>query len=171
MAEEPSLPPLPPGAFDQNENQTLRSFRKRVRGNSGVPLVSTSSDPAVFSSDDDPALDNYMHGRRKKTRYVGTWFSQHPESTDSAIGDDEVQQSLPLPKPGRREFKRQVDSGVWLGSDSSNGSESENLLEPPVTRRPDIFSPKKSNLSASEEVAYFKIQQCVDEGLEVIDIT
>ncbi|KAH8880127.1 hypothetical protein GQ53DRAFT_546863 [Thozetella sp. PMI_491] len=165
MADEPSLPPLPAVSLDPHENQTLRSFRKRVRGDSGFPIVSTSSDPAIFSSDDDPALDNYMQGRRKKKRYVGTWFSQQLASADSGFGDE----SQPLAKPQKRQLKRQLDSGVWLGSDASN--DTDIILEPPSTRRPEIFSTKKPIMSACEEVAHLKIQQCLEDGQEIVDIS
>ncbi|KAJ5266741.1 hypothetical protein N7478_009549 [Penicillium angulare] len=74
-----------------------------------------SSDPALFSSDDIPAsgLENYhagvTTGGGRKRRYRGTWW-----------GEQVVD-----PKRKRADFKekRNVDSGVWMGSDES-GAES-----------------------------------------------
>ncbi len=165
MADEPTLPPLPAAPRDGTENHTLRSFRKRVRGSSGLPPVSTSSDPAVFSSDDDPGLDNYIQGRRKR-RYVGSWFNQHPASTDSGFGDE----SQPLAKPQKRQLRRQMDSGVWLPSDASTETDDQVPLEMPPARRPELFAPGSSFISAAEQIARLKIQQCVDNGEEVVDL-
>ncbi|KAJ5735129.1 uncharacterized protein N7483_000254 [Penicillium malachiteum] len=77
-----------------------------------------SSDPALFSSDDIPAsgLENYnagpMTGVGRKRRYRGTWWGE------KAID----------PKKKRADFKekRNVDSGVWMGSDESGA---ESLLQ------------------------------------------
>ncbi|OOQ83077.1 Leucine Rich Repeat domain protein [Penicillium brasilianum] len=69
-----------------------------------------SSDPALFSSDDIPAsgLENYhapVAGAGRKRRYRGTWWGEQ-------VAD---------PKRKRADFKekRNVDSGVWMGSDES----------------------------------------------------
>ncbi|KAJ5693070.1 hypothetical protein N7462_002493 [Penicillium macrosclerotiorum] len=70
-----------------------------------------SSDPALFSSDDIPAsgLENYhasmSAGAGRKRRYRGTWWGEQ-------VAD---------PKRKRADFKekRNVDSGVWMGSDES----------------------------------------------------
>ncbi|EPE07521.1 leucine rich repeat family protein [Ophiostoma piceae UAMH 11346] len=119
MSDEPTLPRFP---HSKAADAFFGPSRKRVRpdifdGNNGSSAVGThhlmlnnSSDPAVFSSDDDPALDNYApdpatggHTRKKK-RYVGAWFSQHPASADSTFdggergghGDEEeLDQGLP----------------------------------------------------------------------------
>lgn len=75
-----------------------------------------SSDPALFSSDDIPAsgLENYhatVSGAGRKRRYRGTWWGEQ-------VLD---------PKRKRADFKdkRNVDSGVWMGSDESSA---ESLL-------------------------------------------
>lgn len=69
-----------------------------------------SSDPALFSSDDIPAsgVENYhapIEGAGRKRRYRGTWW-----------GEQVID-----PKRKRADFKekRNVDSGVWMGSDDS----------------------------------------------------
>lgn len=55
-----------------------------------------SSDLGIFSSDDDPALDNYFQARQKK-RYVGTWFDHRhlasdPASAEVEAHDDEAEE-------------------------------------------------------------------------------
>lgn len=179
MADEPSLPRFPPSS--RAADAIFGPARKRVRldlldggggggSNSSTArslaaqqLLSNSSDPAVFSSDDDPALDNYAPdlaggggggGRvRKKKRYVGAWFAQHPASTDSTFdgGEEDVMEqeqkpegktmTLPLmssplrPRPSkkRRTFERQFDSGVWMDKDHNEGEgeedQEDDLLE------------------------------------------
>ncbi|KAJ5703462.1 hypothetical protein N7493_011851 [Penicillium malachiteum] len=92
------------------------SFRKTHRFSRFDDCSSQpSSDPALFSSDDIPAsgLENYnagpMTGAGRKRRYRGTWWGE----------------KVIDPKRKRADFKekRNVDSGVWMGSDES-GAES-----------------------------------------------
>ena len=93
--------------------QKARRRLSRFNDSSSQP----SSDPAMFSSDDILAsgLENYSApatgGTGRKRRYQGTWWGE---------------QVVPPPKK-RADFKekRQVDSGVWLGSDEST---TESLL-------------------------------------------
>ncbi|KAJ5989330.1 hypothetical protein N7481_004540 [Penicillium waksmanii] len=99
--------PLP-----RHDVSVASSFRKsrrlsRFDDRSSQP----SSDPALFSSDDIPAsgLENYNApvsgaGGRKR-RYRGTWWGEQVQD----------------PKRKRADFKekRNVDSGVWMGSDES----------------------------------------------------
>jgi hypothetical protein len=173
MADEPTLPRLPP--------PLLRKGRKRRRvdyGSASVP--NTSSDPAVFSGDEDPALDNYMHTDRRKKRYVGAWFDQHPASSDLAIGDDMRRSMLPPPPP--RQLRRQLDSGVWMGQDDSTDNDDfpepelrpskivtpSKISAPPMTPSP--ISVQRSRYTASERHAQRIIQECIDEGKEEVDL-
>jgi hypothetical protein len=182
MAEEPTLPRLPGPGY--TAPALFAKGRKRSRMAFGsASVLSTSSDPAVFSSDDDPALDNYMHGARRKKRYVGSWFDQQPassDSNDSAIGDD---MRRPMPKPQPRQFRRQLDSGVWMGQDDSTDNDDYSELE---LRPSKIVTPSKacapSKLSSppiplqrfkfmeQELHAQSCIRRCVDEGTEEIDL-
>lgn len=146
---------------------------------------STSSDPAFFSSDDDPALDNYhAHGRRKK-RYVGAWFDQQPASSDSAVGDEmrPSYRSLrrnPMPQPQKREFRRQLDSGVWMGADGCVTDTDDSFdLEPAAARfplaaqrvhAPMPVSPTQPRLSSQEQEVHDTIRSCVDNGRERVDL-
>ncbi|KAK0613120.1 hypothetical protein B0T17DRAFT_499024 [Bombardia bombarda] len=181
MADEPTLPrltrprarqPAVPAFFATAEG------RKRARSPDGHHPPSgstTSSDPAVFSSDDDPALDNYhVHGRRKK-RYVGTWFDQHPassDSADSAMGDD-MRPSQPLPKPQKRQFRRQLDSGVWMGLDGGSVTDTDDGIEmaPPPAPRISLPAAPHPLFSVEEEMARGIVLECLDNGYEVIDLS
>ncbi|KAL9947939.1 hypothetical protein D7B24_001769 [Verticillium nonalfalfae] len=171
MADEPSLPRLPAISWNEHTQSFSNNPRKRGRArrsSNATPLFNNSSDPAVFSSDDDPALDNYVEGRRKK-RYVGTWFQQQPAS-DSSF---EVEESRPLPKP-KRTLKRQLDSGVWMGSDSTDGEEMlEELSLPLQPKLPQLNRTpiQRPTLSAAERLAREKIQKCLDEGDEDVDLS
>ncbi|KAK0656653.1 hypothetical protein B0T16DRAFT_366218 [Cercophora newfieldiana] len=190
MAEEPTLPRLPGPGYAAPPAALFSKGRKRGRmafGSASVAL-STSSDPAVFSSDDDPALDNYMHGgARRKKRYVGSWFDQQPalsESNDSAMGDE---MRRPMPKPQARQFRRQLDSGVWMAQDDStdNDEYSELDLRPAKIVTPSkgfapstVFTPSKlssppiqrSKFTVQEVHAQECIQKCIDEGTEEVDL-
>ncbi|KAK8132569.1 hypothetical protein PG999_000742 [Apiospora kogelbergensis] len=168
MADEPTLPPLPSVSWDSGS----QSFtRKRVRGaNHAPPLFSNSSDPAVFSSDDDPNVENYAQGgRQRKKRYVGSWFHQHPASGDSAFGDE----ARPKPKT-KRTLQRQFDSGVWMGSDISTdmeeiGMEIGQAASPKI---PQLIVPRPVAVPPpAEREAQRRIIEAIDLGRENLDLT
>ncbi|KAH7238656.1 hypothetical protein BKA59DRAFT_482796 [Fusarium tricinctum] len=164
-SEELSLPRLPAVSWDEQSQTFSNNPRKRVRNAASKHAPSSafnnSSDPAIFSSDDDPALDNYVEGRRKK-RYVGSWFQQHPTSSDSTFSE------IHVPKQ-RRPWTRQADSGVFLGSD---GNESDDMLEPvleePKPRLPQLDLAVR-RVSRAEQVARDKVRACLEAGEETID--
>lgn len=176
---EPTLPRLPPSL-------PFADTRKRLRNMEPPPYPSTSSDPAVFSSDDDPALDNYQANGRRKRRYVGSWFDQQPASSDSALGD-ETRPSYRPPrsnrapaKPKKREFKRQLDSGVWMGTDGALTDTDESVdLEPRAARLNLVpprhpaslpLSPARPRYSAKEQAVHTAIRSCIENGKEDVDL-
>lgn len=167
MADEPSLPRLPAVAWDEHSQSFSNNLRKRVRNprsRNSASLACNSSDPAVFSSDDDPGLDNYVEGRRKK-RYVGSWFQQHPESSDSTFSEGIV-----VPKQSKRTLARQVDSGVFLGSDGTDGEDMMDALDIPVrSKLPQLDQRPVPRVSEVELVAREKIRVCIEQGDETID--
>jgi hypothetical protein len=113
MAEEPSLPQLPHG----NENGLKRV---RLNARSDSPVI--SSDPPLFSSDDDPSAENYAGGGRQKKRFRGPWYSQRPLPMRDA------------PAKITRKFERNFDSAVFMGSDSTEADEDAEFssrIEPP----------------------------------------
>ncbi|KAI0595278.1 hypothetical protein F4775DRAFT_382867 [Biscogniauxia sp. FL1348] len=170
MSEEPTLPPTV--AWD-SDTQTFTNTRKRTRDRAvASPLLFNSSDPAVFSSDDDPHIDNYSQGRRRKKRYVGSWFQQHLAPSDSTFGE------VARPKPtAKRTFKRQFDSGIWMGSDGSVDLDLEEDTDmeaevPPEPRLPLLRHARPTvAISPKEEFVRQKIQSAIDEGNENIDLS
>lgn len=81
----------------------------------------TSSDPALFSSDETPDAENYAGGkkRRKKT-YAGTWWGEKlsKERTESK-GPSSNGSSCRIKK---RRFTRNFDSGIFMNSDDGSSS-------------------------------------------------
>ncbi|KAJ4138958.1 hypothetical protein NW765_002854 [Fusarium oxysporum] len=163
-SEELSLPVLPAVSWDEQSQTFSNNPRKRVRNAASKHAPSSafnnSSDPAIFSSDDDPALDNYVEGRRKK-RYIGSWFQQHPTSSDSTFSE------IHVPKQ-RRQWTRQADSGVFLGSDGNESDVLETVPEVPKPRLPQLDRVVR-RVSRAEQVARDRVRACLDAGEETID--
>ncbi|KAL8803724.1 MAG: hypothetical protein Q9182_002999 [Xanthomendoza sp. 2 TL-2023] len=85
-----------------------RSFEDDQFGN--------SSDTPLFSSDDHPAsFENYQEPHRKRQRKGPWWVFQNGETS-------------PVRTKSKREFTRNVDSGVWMGSDQDLDVEDEPIL-------------------------------------------
>ena len=167
MAEEPTLPllPCPAVSWDEHSQSFSNNPRKRVRNPRSSGLLN-SSDPAVFSSDDDPGLDNYVEGRKKK-RYIGSWFQQQPTSSDSTFSECHT-----LPRPSGRKMCRQFDSGVFLGSDGTDGEDNlaADVLERPLQPKlPQLNRPQSRAVSKVELLAREKVLRCLELDDESID--
>ncbi|KAI0400943.1 hypothetical protein F4802DRAFT_609792 [Xylaria palmicola] len=170
MADEPTLPSLPKVSWDAH-SQTFTNTRKRDRDGAAHALFSNSSDPAMFSSDDDPHIDNYVNGRHRKKRYVGSWFQQMPASSDSTFGEA----SAPQPKP-KRPFERQLDSGVWMGSDASVDLDEEEfpveMDPPPESKLPQLRNPRHvPSVARNELVIRSAIDAALDNGDPYVDLS
>lgn len=173
MAEEPTLPSLPKVSWDSH-SQTFVNTRKRNRdGATPQPLSFNSSDPAVFSSDDDPHVDNYTNGRHRKKRYFGTWFQQMPASSDSIFGEAPG----PRPKPNRT-LERQLDSGVWMGSDESVDQDEDDeftmdMEQPLKSKLPQLQNRYAIPSIAPEElmVVRDKIEAAIEDGNPIVELT
>lgn len=158
--EEPTLPPHRSG------DERPSSFTKRKRSIASH-LFSDSSDVPLFSSDDDPAVENYVEGRRVKKQYAGPWFKQH----QSASGPSESR--------AKRTFERQVDSGVFMGSDTSIDDILDHIPPPPASRLPEINQAPTQAPRSSQTVlpppieaeAMRRIQHCIDHGTETVDLS
>ncbi|EED20170.1 Leucine Rich Repeat domain protein [Talaromyces stipitatus ATCC 10500] len=112
MDQEVPLPPLRSIRHRSPAKAPEHPFRKPKRLSSRLSQSSLpSSDPALFSSDDIPSssLENY-YGQQlehsRKRRYRGTWWGEMAKDA----------------KRKRADFKekRNLDSGVWMGSDESS---------------------------------------------------
>ncbi len=174
MEDEPALPALsgPPGAPAGQMREWAQS-KKRAHTDLAAQLFSNSSDPAVFSSDDDPALDNYTQAQRRKRRYVGPWFAQHPVSGDSSTGEEAARTTLRTAT--QRTLERQLDSGVWMGSDTMDAEDSNDVPRAQAATRMSELKPRERSgfqrvssliISSAEKTARQKIQLCIEEGIE-----
>ena len=167
MAEEPSLPDLPPYGPSKKAVFGRSSPRKHARFHSSS--VHFSSDPPLFSSDDDPGLDNYADPqRRHKRRYrVGPYSQVHP-LTFSENNEDHG------PK---RKLQRIVDSGVFLASDGTEDDTDIEFLKRPksTTSHITLVARPSRNLPTKEPSIDNKvrkhIEDCLENGQEVIDLS
>jgi hypothetical protein len=161
--------PLPRLRWDPTpESLSKNPARKRVRLSS--PPV--SSDPALFSSDDDPSADNYTQERRKK-KYRGPWFQQRPASE---AGSQDMLDNAPE-KKSKRIFERQFDSGVFMGSDATDIDDVLEELESktaptlPLPLRHSRGTQSAKPLPTPEELVKGQIQRCLEEGNESVDLS
>lgn len=164
--EEPTLP-AHPISFDRDGAPFL-AISKRKRS-AVSQLMSDSSEMPIFSSDDDPAAENYHDGHgRQKRQYTGSWDRQQPIQNSSPRAESRV----------KRKLERQVDSGVFMGSDASADSSLDgfptrppawNLPGPQFTQIP--RSSRQSDLSQAEAKARSRIQQCLDTDNETVDLS
>jgi len=106
------LPPPPSScALPRKSSLSLQS-RKRSRLDY-EPESTNSSDPALFSSDDPaPSVEHYS-AKRRKDKWRGTWWSGRLRSA---------------PQRDVRQFKRNYDSGIWMGSEGTESSLEEEFL-------------------------------------------
>lgn len=113
---EPALPTAP---LLSNLNNRKRPFLRSREPSSVddhlVGLFHTSSDPALFSSDDTPDAENYSPGtkRQKKKTYEGTWWGE------KSCGNKSVRAGLRNAVTKKRQFRRNFDSGIFMCDDSS----------------------------------------------------
>lgn len=162
MAEDISLPGL---SWDPVTDSILNHRpRKRARFS---PVA--SSDPPIFSSDDDPSAENYTEDRRKKI-FRGPWYRHQTMPDSEYLNRDH--------KKSKRTFERQYDSGVWLGSDGTDIDEAIESLEgvscatAGLPLRPSDEVPPRRNLTPSpEELAQRQIDLCLETGNETIDLS
>jgi hypothetical protein len=106
--DDVDLPPIPSSTRQTTPSRprpTTLLTRKRTHP-SYDDDPATSSDPALFSSDDHaPDAENYASGKRKKYTYRGSWWDHQRVNTT---------------KSKKREFRRNFDSGVFMGSETSD---------------------------------------------------
>ncbi|KOS20844.1 Leucine-rich repeat-containing protein 1 [Escovopsis weberi] len=172
--EEPLLPTLPAVSWNAG-SQCISNYprkRRKQRGRAASPLPLTSacesSDPAFFSSDDDPGLDNYNNQNRRKKRYIGSWFHQRPTSSESSLNEGPAH-DLPLSK---RTLTRQIDSGIYMGSDLTDyDDEPDEISDSPAPVRLLRQAARQApTISPAERLAQIKIQDCLDRGHDCFDL-
>lgn len=148
--DELDLPPLSQSAIQAAQTPPRPSLwlaRKRTRSDYDDDPA-TSSDPALFSSDEQaPGAENYTAGKRKKRTFRGSWWDRHPVKAGSRKSTR------------KREFKRNYDSGIFMGSEASEASlssdsfsmEDELLKDQQESRKPDLNVRWRGSLSTDEE--------------------
>ena len=158
---EVPLPPLPPMT-----TIPTHALLSRKRSLNDGPF-SNSSDVPLFSSDDAyPSLENY-DSHRSKRQYRGTWWGEN-RGADQKSGSSAGGPLTASRVQRKREFKRAVDSGVWMNSDDmSTDSEPEGLES---WGRGERRLDEMAELSEAQLVAYKHVQKCVEDGIEVVDL-
>lgn len=158
--EEPTLPSMR-SANDDDQEEPLPSlpYPKRKRSVASH-LFSDSSDVPVFSSDDDPAAENYAQGRRTKKRFVGPWFTSSQPNAPIASASASKKRTL-----------QQVDSGVFMGSDASIDDILDHIPPPSKSRLPGLKHKQPAQPPSPEALARSRIKACLDLGQEVIDLS
>ncbi len=165
MADEPTLPALPTGpAMKTFVSRSSPRKQSRFRNSAYI-----SSDPPLFSSDDDPGVENYEHGAREtKRRYRGPWHSQQPVITSSETEEHAKRRKL-----------RFADSGVYMGSDPTDDDSDLEFLKANPARNNLSFALRPSPLKTTvvhrektaEDQAKDKITLCLETGNSNIDLS
>lgn len=178
---QPSLPTLAPSFATRNQ---------RLGFSQPPPahLFTDSSEPAAFSSDDDPALENYAHHGRRKKRRIGSWF--HQSSVQQFSSDPpfpEFAEGVASSRPkaisagAPRQLKRDMDSGVWLAPDETGDEKSDPAQLPAARGASPMAVPRVANgflrcasirnITPEESLAQNIIQRRIEEGIEDVDIS
>ena len=114
---DPELPPI---------TQAGQSLHKpafnRKRTWDFDAAITNSSDPAVFSSDDNAiSLDDYA-SKRRKNQWKGTWWGERVKRMDGS-------------RRSQREFKRNYDSGIFMGSEGTESSFDDDFFDDFVNKQ------------------------------------
>src|SRR5436305_2747722 len=112
MMDDVELPPLPSSRALAHRSSVSLLSRKRPRIDYEAES-SNSSDPALFSSDDPAPSAEHYSAKRRKDKWQGTWWGGRLRRT---------------PQRKVRQFKRNYDSGIWMGSEDTESSLEEELL-------------------------------------------
>ncbi|KAF7509325.1 hypothetical protein GJ744_008219 [Endocarpon pusillum] len=145
--QEVDLPPIS-SSQDQSPPETYELHNGRKRPRLEYDL-STSSDPALFSSDDHaPTAEDYASKRRKK-KWQGTWWGEKVKGSASGTSTG-----------SKREFTRNFDSGVWMGSEGTDTSLEDEILDElrstdnkSCLPLPPIYSEQRLNMLEKDVVA------------------
>ena len=109
--ELPSSPPLLPTTSSSSNLQWIPTTRKRQLSEYDSNV---SSDP-LFSDDTSGNEDASEYQRPKRKRMVkGPWYSL--ASRSARRGDEN------MITPKQKDYSRNMDSGIWMGSDASEES-------------------------------------------------
>ena len=112
--------------------------------------LASSSDAPLFSSDDllASSSDLYLNEHRRKRRHRGAWYKEEQvliESTTQGLPTQTARSKGP--------FRRNMDSGVWLSSDESTGSEEAENCRKLVIRKARKVMDKGGNMDDDKGAA------------------
>jgi len=111
----------------------------------------------ILAGDDDPSVDNYTGGRRKR-QFRGPWYDPQP----TTVGNKK-----------QRNFKRQYDSGVFLGSDGTDMDdgmdESESVYANLALRQWNSSQNTVKQEPTAEDLVRQHIELCLENGNETIE--
>lgn len=145
-SEELQLPSSAPASLQQRSRKRFtRSYDLLNDDDANSSSVHTSSDPALFSSDETPDAENYSGiKRRKKKTYAGTWWGERlpgvwPKKSNSLLSRS------PSLRNTKRKFTRNFDSGIFMNSDEGSTD-----LSSDSSFGADLFEDQRR----SEEVTY-----------------
>ena len=111
--DEVELPPLP--ASQASPRKYSLSLLRRKRSRSEYELEpATSSDPALFSSDEPAPSAELYSAKRRKDNWRGTWWGERLRAEAAKE---------------KRLFKRSYDSGIWMGSEGTESSLEDEFLD------------------------------------------
>ncbi|KAK4615420.1 hypothetical protein CLAFUW4_10255 [Fulvia fulva] len=150
MEEIPSSPPLLPAT-------SILPSRKR-HWTEPEDENSLSSDP-LFSEDNSGVEDLASYDRPKRKKMVrGPWYNVGSAKKGAQSGL-------------RQDAFRNVDSGVWMGSDGSIDSmlSSQNRMRKLAGQ--DEVEEKQVMLGGAEQMANDIVQRCVETGKESVDLS
>ena len=153
------LPPIP-SSQDQSPPETCELHHRRKRPRLEYDL-STSSDLALFSSDDHaPTAEDYASKRRKK-KWQGTWWGEKAKGCASGTSTG-----------SKREFGRNFDSGVWMGSEGTDTSLEDEVLDelrsadnqrnpnPPPIYSEQYLNILEKDVVALDDASEYEVPQC-----------
>ena len=176
---------LPPPPTTRSRPALL--IRKRTRDDfqEDIPVSAASSDPALFSGDEGAVgAEDYSIKKKKKKMYTGSWWNHRMK----ANSNDRA-----------REFKRNYDSGIFMGSEGSEPPSSDSLdsleeelmhdmrqkafdqpgvSQVPAVRREPIrrslslpFKASTSEVPHEHDQVMRVVQRCLDRGKESVDLS
>jgi hypothetical protein len=111
--DEVELPPLPTSQASPRKYPLSLLRRKRSRSEYELEPA-TSSDPALFSSDEPAPSAELYSAKRRKDKWRGTWWGERSRAEAAKE---------------KRLFKRSYDSGIWMGSEGTESSLEDEFLD------------------------------------------
>lgn len=164
---------------------TVKGRKRAFQLNTTFTEPVYSSDLGVFSSDDDPGLDNYAHGRHKR-RYHGAWYDH--SHVKSQTVDEDTDQVTPrkairndvYSTPNDHSSVPPSSGSTWTTWSHTSPPSSQKTTSLPAWAQ---MSPSSSQRAAlpipatiSKQITRIQdviqqIDDCIDNGKDTIDLS